>query len=1043
MKCLSFALALAVWFGVSSMATDRHVAKSGSDTTGNGTIGNPYFTATKAYSVCSAGDRVLIDDSGLYDENPRFDRAGSAGNLIVIDGQNNGSILNAFSCEADYNMVCNLTTYTNASTWHVRTYFHNTANHCIVSNVTWDNKLTLLGYPAVAWNGAVGGVAGSFNTITNCKALNIRDEMIFRIGGDFNQIGGIYCSNIDNADLMQFAGHTNYVTDFTAVALVQMGVYTNNHADCFQMFGNAGGTAQESWGHIINRMFVYVGNQNPNPELQIGNLTDDELSNVGKLRVWNSIFVGVPSKCSVAQPQTEFVNCLFLNCATNANNGGAALIGSDLNGIGHGTSLKYYNNIFANCGIAGLTNNGNGWYHVDTTLTGCEADYNIVTKKIGGVWKAIEQDSNTNHYVHNGGTWDANLWFEPHGLNGVDPKFSNESQLDFRLLPGSPAISSALAQAGFTNDFRLLTRDASWEIGPYEFQQSDFNTYPGDVGPRLILATTIANSGATTINIPYNLDRQEIKIGRRKATSNPSAWTVFTNLVTLNSASVTNSISFTDTNIANVTYEYEIQQLIRTNALTGGDVNGYRDFQYPWTAYRAPLQDSRGNVCLLVESGVAASLTSELTRLNLDLVGAGYKVYRHDIAADEVGSGTWKTNVTGIKSLIQTDYNSDGNPWFVFIVGHVPVPYSGLNLSPGSHTDNKGAHATDLYYADLDGTFTDAGSETSAPATFTQNVPGDGKFDNDTIPSAPEVRIGRVDLGHSNFSAFSNTEVQRLRQYLDRDHQWRHKQFTVRNKAMIYYGPNPGLQVDAKPLEGHDLMAGYFGNTTSVDLGSWLPLSHDTNNTYLFALEMGEGAIDRSIQLGTSANFNATNLYAVFTSSYGSYYGSWDSMNTNAFLKSILANGGYPLTTSYRENYVNIGSSAMDEPISYEEFAEQSQFALVGSGKEYTWYIRVIGGSGVTSLVNFPTKMFESLFGDPTLLAHQVEPVSNLAVNASGADNVVTWSAPVSETGVQGYHVLPRASGQLKQLHSVDIQSNIGRDLHGYGRSLDGLHVSG
>jgi hypothetical protein len=590
----------------------------------------------------------------------------------------------------------------------------------------------------------------------------------------------------------------------------------------------------------------------------------------------------------------------------------------------------------------------------------------------------------------------------------------NEGQLDYRLLPSSPLISAALAQAGFTNDFRLLTRDASWEIGPYEFQQSDFNTYPGDVGPRLVLATSLANSGATTINIPYNLDRQEIKIGRRIATNKVSAWTIFTNLVTLNSASVTNTISFTDTNIANVTYEYEIQQLIRTNALTGGDVNGYRDFQYLWTGYRVPLQDSRGNVCLLVESGIASPLASELTRLNLDLVGAGYKVYRHDIAADEVGSGTWKTNITGIKSLIQADYNSDsGNPWFVFIVGHVPVPYSGLNLSPGSHTDNKGAHATDLYYADLDGTFTDAGSETSAPATFTQNVPGDGKFDNDTIPSAPEVRIGRVDLGHSNFPAFSNTEVQRLRQYLDRDHQWRHKQFTVRNKAMIYYGPNPGLQVDAKPLEGHDLMAGYFGNTTSVDLGSWLPLSHDTNNTYLFALEMGEGAIDQSIQLGTSANFSATNLYAVFTSSYGSYYGSWDSMNTNAFLKSILANAGYPLTTSYRENYVNIGSSAMDEPISYEEFAEQSQFTLVGSGKEYTWYIRVIGGSGVTSLVNFPTKMFESLFGDPTLLTHQVEPVSGLAVNASGSDNVVTWTAPVTETGVQGYHVYRAPVGSL------------------------------
>jgi hypothetical protein len=208
-------------------------------------------------------------------------------------------------------------------------------------------------------------------------------------------------------------------------------------------------------------------------------------------------------------------------------------------------------------------------------------------------------------------------------------------------------------------------------------------------------------------------------------------------------------------------------------------------------------------------------------------------------------------------------------------------------------------------------------------------------------------------------------------------------------------------------------MAGYFGNTTSVDLGSWLPLSHDTNNTYLFALEQGSGHTDESIQLGTSANFSATNLYAVFTSAYGSYFGSWDSMITNAFTKAVLANAGYPLTTSYRENYVQVGSSAMDEPISYEEFAEASQFSVVGTGKEYTWYVRVIGGTGATSTVNFATKMYESLFGDPTLLTHQVEPVSNLAVNSSGADNVVTWTGTANETGVQGYHVYRAPVGSL------------------------------
>jgi len=126
-------------------------------------------------------------------------------------------------------------------------------------------------------------------------------------------------------------------------------------------------------------------------------------------------------------------------------------------------------------------------------------------------------------------------------------------------------------------------------------------------------------------------------------------------------------------------------------------------------------------------------------------------------------------------------------------------------------------------------------------------------------------------------------------------------------------------------------------------------------------------------------------------------------MNTNAFLKAILGNGGYTLSTWYHENYMQLGSSAIDEPIGYEQFAMQSQRFFIASGKEYTWYDRIVPFTG-TFGVNFYNKMYESLMGDPTLLIHQVAPVSNLGATNSGSDNLITWTAS-NDADTVGYHV--------------------------------------
>lgn len=51
-----------------------------------------------------------------------------------------------------------------------------------------------------------------------------------------------------------------------------------------------------------------------------------------------------------------------------------------------------------------------------------------------------------------------------------------------------------------------------------------------------------------------------------------------------------------------------------------------------------------------------------------------------------------------------------------------------------------------------------------------QNIPGDGKYDNDQISDITDLFIGRVDL--SNYTAFGGdmTETELIRRYLNKNH---------------------------------------------------------------------------------------------------------------------------------------------------------------------------------------------------------------------------------------------------------------------------------
>ena len=213
---------------------------------------------------------------------------------------------------------------------------------------------------------------------------------------------------------------------------------------------------------------------------------------------------------------------------------------------------------------------------------------------------------------------------------------------------------------------------------------------------------------------------------------------------------------------------------------------------------RLPPKENRGKVLLVVDKTQMKSTTSQLLKqFQQDLVGDGWTpifqpVPRHN-------DKDWRANppiIGSIKSMIVSNYvQSAGDLKAVFLIGHVPVPYSGL-LAPDFHPEHRGAWPTDAFYADIDGVWTDARVNYPNPQSHpNSNTPGDGKYDQDGIPenahgeAALEIAVGRIDF--ARMTAFEGmTENELLNRYLEKDHRYRMGQILVPERVVVgsYFG---------------------------------------------------------------------------------------------------------------------------------------------------------------------------------------------------------------------------------------------------------------
>jgi hypothetical protein len=459
-------------------------------------------------------------------------------------------------------------------------------------------------------------------------------------------------------------------------------------------------------------------------------------------------------------------------------------------------------------------------------------------------------------------------------------------------------------------------------------------------------------------------------------------------------ASLGGSITqWTDVNVTlGQSYDYKV---VRSASGTG--------YGYIRSGIRVPAEEDRGTLVMLVAADLASQLSVEVSQVEEDLLADGWWVIRHDVPTT--------ATTTSVRQLVIADVQADPDVKAVYILGHVPVPYSG-NINPDGHAEHRGAWACDAYYGEMNSTWTDASVNSAASAfPWNINVPGDGKYDQSDLPSAVELMVGRVDL--TNLPSFPLTSSQLMWNYLNKAHRWKRKELTVPATAVLF----DDLQWTGYPLaqSGHMALSACVGPSAVTEVvASAAPFIEQlTAEPRLWTYHCSTGAQSTGTQgqitfVGTQSGANTQQVanasaQGIFNMSFGSYYGDWD--NEDNYLRALLGTGN--ALTHVWSSIPNwyMYPMAMGETIGHCTRLSQNNTQQVHSPQNAGWQ-----GQSVS-------RIHMALMGDPTLRQVQVAPPTDLTITRTGWYADLTWS-PAPEP-VAGYviHRIDTVSGAFVRVN--------------------------
>ena len=412
-------------------------------------------------------------------------------------------------------------------------------------------------------------------------------------------------------------------------------------------------------------------------------------------------------------------------------------------------------------------------------------------------------------------------------------------------------------------------------------------------------------------------------------------------------------------------YEY---QIIKAATL------GYTGYGYIYSGINLPPTEQRGTVVLVVATNSTIGLDLEVARLQTDLVGDGWQVLREDVSSNDTPDN--------VHARIVGDYWADPtNINTVFLLGHVPILQSGyLNY------DGHGARpmAADAYYGDVNNDW---------PTDLT-NSPS-------YLPSDVTLMVGRVDLANLPGNAATNpwpSETELLRNYLNKDHNWRQGLVQVPRQALMgnRRGDEGGLATAASGYRNFEPFVGP-GQTIEANIADVSPpdqrwISMLATSTYLWAYGCGAGqdtAIGYLGLHGTSAEVWSIDIVgqdaqAVFVMVFGSHLGNWD--HPDNIMRSVLATPtlGLACCMSGQPHWF-LHHMGLGETIGYGTRLTMNNSTLYQTESNL-----------------FTRAVYIALMGDPTLRMEPIPAPSSLTTTVLGNQVTLQWAGAPT---VAGYYV--------------------------------------
>ncbi len=580
--------------------------------------------------------------------------------------------------------------------------------------------------------------------------------------------------------------------------------------------------------------------------------------------------------------------------------------------------------------------------------------------KINLTWKA---DAGASKYIVYRKSLEETSWGNPiANLSGSATSFVDENVVvgegyeyaffkeDFAPRVDTVCIPNG-TQVNFTiNDMYGIGLCCSFGLGYYEVKNCGIVQATGDdfgLNDSAIFTTCDDGSGCSDVIVTMKTDMFE----------NSTSWILKNNLT---------------------------NEVYLTSGSVGSFVKPRPEYGFIYAGIELPEIEDRGKILLLVENSLTTPLAAEIEELKVDYIKDGWRVIQREVDATD--------NPTDVRAMIQNLYATESELKSVFILGHVPIAYSG-DIFPDTHFELRGAYPADCFYGEMDGTWTDQTvNNTTANFDIYYNTVGDGRFDQSVIPTGEvELAVGRVDF--FDMPSFGSSNQDLIQQYLQKNHSFKIREFQPVRRALIDNNFNQSFAAPA--ASGFRNFSTMFGADSIFNLDYFSTLE---NESYLWSYGCGGGSIVSSMGVGNTSDFVTSDLQSVFTMLFGSQFGNW--AYPDDFLRAPLASG-QTLTNVWAGNPPwTFHHMAMGYNIGYSTLKTQN------------------GNDGLY-LGNGAQLVHVALMGDPTLRMHMVEPSTEI-VFVPGSNSIdLTWDEPMDED-VFGYHIYRADSlyGKFERLNN-------------------------